>query len=140
MIYPSRIASNFISASEQEIKKHIPKILPRVQKVYDEWDEEYKEVLGGGGICQDIADEIAGVLSESGLDAAVVSQAVGDQHVYTVTKTDSGVFRVDINPRIYEEGAGYHWEKIPGVKFDAGDIDIEFLDDDPSKYEEYIED
>lgn len=133
-----RVVSSFLRRADADIEKLIPKILPRIQKVYDEWDENEDE-YAGGGVCHDVAEEIAGFLDESSIEASTVSQSIGDVHVYVVAKTPKGVFRVDVNPHIYESGAAYTWKKKPDVKFDKGDVEIEMLDDDSSKYEEYIE-
>jgi len=112
------------------------------QKVYDEWDQSGEDgdpELGFGGICQDVAEAIAGVLDKHGIESGTVSQQQGDQHVYAIAKTSEGVFEVDIHPYTYESGAGYHWKKKPGIKFTPEDILISLIDEDPKKFEELIE-
>ena len=112
------------------------------QKVYDEWNQDDNgedDMLGGGGICQDIADAMANILSNHGIECATVSQTVGEQHVYVVAKTEDGVFNVDINPFHYETGGGYNWKKIPDVKFDQRYVTIEKLSSNPEDFNQYID-
>ena len=119
------------------------KLAHSAQKVYDEWEQDengYCDILGEGGICQDIADAMAGVLSNNGIECSTVSQSSGEQHVYVVARTEDGVYRVDIPPYLYETGGGYNWKKIPDVEFDERYIDIDGLTSDPDEYYDYIED
>jgi hypothetical protein len=126
---------------EQEIRRHTGDLLRAAQKEYDEWDDDRREFeLGEGGICQDIAEAMAGVLIDKDIEASTVSASVGDQHVWVVAKLADGVYTVDIPPSVYERGGGYRWEKIEDVEFKPGHIEVDLLDDDPEKYEEYIED
>ena len=120
----------------------IPQSLEAAQKVYDEWeqDEDGHDVeLGTGGVCQDIASNIADVLNQHNIESATVSAAIGDQHVYTVAKLADGVFEVDIPPYVYETGGGYNWKKIPNVKFQKDHISIHKLDSDPESFDNYLE-
>lgn len=117
------------------------KMAVAAQKVYDQWDQSDVEndPLNGGGICQDIADEIAGVLNMSGVDATTVSAQIGEQHVWTVVKVKEGVYEVDIPPSIYETGGGYTWKKLLDVKFDSNDLRINRLSVDPENFNNYID-
>jgi hypothetical protein len=117
-----------------------PKLALAAQKVYDEWQQDENgsdDVLGEGGICQDIAYAMADVLSNNGIEVATVSQQSGEQHVYVVAKTEDGVYIVDIPPYLYETGGGYNWKKIPDVQFDERYIVINMLSDDPNEFDEY---
>ena len=108
--------------SLKDVKRLIPKILNAVQKEYDNWsqDEEgHDEDLGFGGLCQNIADEIAGTLNFAGIDVGTVSATMGEQHVWCICKIAEGVYQIDIPPHVYETGAGYNWKKRPGVVFYA---------------------
>ena len=119
------------------------KLAHSAQEVYDEWEQDengYCDILGEGGICQDIADAMADVLSNNGIECSTVSQSSGEQHVYVVARTEDGVYRVDIPPYLYETGGGYNWKKIPDVEFDERYIDIDGLTSDPDEYYDYIED
>lgn len=119
------------------------KLAHSAQKVYDEWEQDengYCDILGEGGICQDIADAMADVLSNNGIECSTVSQSSGEQHVYVVARTEDGVYKVDIPPYLYETGGGYNWKKIPDVEFDERYIVIDGLTSDPDEYYDYIED
>lgn len=103
-----------------------PAIVVAAQKILDEWqpDEDgYDEEYGEGGACGDINREIQGIIADH-LPGAVIEDGGhdGDDHAYTVVRQGGNVFEVDIPPGVYEEGAGYHWEKIPGVKLDVSDV------------------
>lgn len=122
------------------IRPLLPALASAAQRAYDEWDqndEGIDEVLGPGGVCQDVAENMADVLVSKGIEAQTVSAAVGDQHVYVVVQLPDGVYTVDIPPGVYEAGAGYNWRKIPGVRFEPGYVVVDKLDDDPGKYGEY---
>ena len=111
------------------------------QKVYDEWEQDengYCDMLGEGGICQDIADAMADVLSNNGIECTTVPQVSGEQHVYVVARTEDGVYNVDIPPYLYETGGGYCWKKIPDVEFDERYLVINRLSSDPDEYYDYI--
>lgn len=142
MISVLKIATDFLkklTVKKADIERLRPQLAQTAQKVYDSWDKDYTEELGGGGICQDIADAMANILNEHGIEASPVSASVGEQHVYVIAKVVEGVFEVDINPYKYERGGGYNWTKIPNVKFHSSDISISMIHDDPKKYEECIE-
>lgn len=142
----NRVVANFLKRAKKEadILSLRSRMAQAAQKVYDEWDQSDKEhgdpELGFGGICQDIAEEIAGVLDKHGIESGTVSQTQGDQHVYTIARVEEGVFEIDIHPSTYERGGGYYWTKIPDVKFSADDIAVSLIDTDPKKFEELMED
>ena len=126
-----------------DIQRLIPMMVPAVQKVYDEWDQNadgYDEEKGHGGICDEIAEAIAGVLSSNGIEVSTISNSIGDQHVYPVAQVADGVYEVDIHPYTYESGGGYTWRKLPGVKFVPQHVKIALIDTDPAKYEELTSD
>lgn len=124
-----------------ELESLIPDIIKVSQRVYDSWaqnDDGMDDELGCGGICQDIASEICGLLSEKGFECTTVSQEIGEQHVYTVVKLEDGVYEVDIPPGVYETGGGYRWRKIPDVSFNKNDIVIDKIDGDPDSFVNYV--
>lgn len=129
--------------SIRDIKPLIHQLLSAAQHVYDRWDQSDKEngdsMVGFGGICQDIADQISGVLNSHGFDATTVSAQIGEQHVWTVFKVQEGVYEIDISPYTYERGGGYNWKKIPDVKFDINDLMINRLSSDPNEFDNYID-
>jgi len=66
-----------------------PMLAIKAQNVYDEWEQDEQdcvEELGYGGICQDIAEAMASLLNEEGIEAVTVSNHIGEQHVYVVCK------------------------------------------------------
>lgn len=123
----------------KDIKNILAHIAQAAQKAYDEWEQDEEGTdpeLGSGGICQDIAENIAGLLNEHEIEAATVSQTIGDQHVSTYAKVKEGIALVDINPHIYETGGGYTWKKKKDVKIQPQDIEVHLIDGDPDRFEE----
>jgi len=120
-----------------------PDMVQVAQAVYDAWEQDDKGMdveLGSGGICQDIADGISEILNSNRIDAASVDQLIGETHVYVVAKCKEGVFRVDIDPNFYESGNVNKWTKTLNVTFVPNMVYIGKIDNDPNKFEEYIED
>ena len=115
------------------------------QKVYDEWDQDEEGIdpeYGAGGICQDIADAIAGVLIDHDINAITVdSEGMVDQHVWAVAYDPESrlAFNVDIPPSVYEIGSGYVWKKRPNVSIDEGNISIDDVDYDLAGIDDLIE-
>ena len=118
--------------------KLAPALAEVAQQVYDKWDED-PDCYAGGGICHLIAEEMAGKLSDHGIDAQTVSQEIGDQHVYVVAKLKDGVYSIDVPPGVYETGGGYTWKKIKDVQITKDDIAIDKIDGNPNKFHDYIE-
>lgn len=117
----------------QQLMNLRPQLAAAAQQVYNEWAQDesgYDEVLGEGGICQDIASAMADVISQNIPDAEVrtVDAQVGEQHVWCIAYRNYGDaenfegYHVDIPPGVYETGGGYSWKKIPNVLFDANDV------------------
>jgi len=112
------------------------------QKVYDDWEQDeegYSEEYGTGGICQDIASEIADKLNDKGIDCTTVSAQMGEQHVWIVGKFKEGIYEIDIYPQTYERGGGYTWKKVPKVKFSRSDLIVDMLSPDPKDFDDYCE-
>lgn len=118
----------------RDIQRLTPLLVKAAQEVYDGWDQDENGMdaeLGGGGICQDIAEAISGVLNKHGIEATTVdSGGMGEQHVWAVANVADGVFGVDIDYHRYEVGGGYTWKKRLGVIFDEDDIQIYKMDVD----------
>ena len=129
--------------SIQKVKSLIPQLAKAAQKVYDDWaqDEEgYDEELGEGGICQDIADSMAYIMSENDIDSYVVdSGGVGEQHVWIIVKVAEGVYSVDIPPGVYETGSGFRWRKIRDAQIQPSDVELYRIDSDPETFDQYVE-
>lgn len=110
-----------------------PEMAKKAQKVYDEWNQDehgMDEEYGGGGICQDIAAELSGVLNDHGIDAQTIdNEGMGEQHVWVIAKMKDGIYEIDIPPSVYETGGGYSWTKRQGVQFDETHITVGKIDD-----------
>ena len=108
-----------------EIETRAGALVEAAQKVYDEWEQDDNGIdpeLGEGGICQDIASAMAGVLDD--VETAEIYTDIGPGHVFLVARLESGVYTVDIPPSVYETGAGYVWKKIEGVVFEKDHLDV----------------
>lgn len=142
VVIPSENEEQQPLKSIKEIQPLIPILVSKAQNAYDNWEQDdqgYDHEYGAGGICHTIAEEIASVLNDHGIDATTVSATIGTQHVYTIAKFEEGVYEIDIHPSTYETGAAYTWKKIPNVKFDNDDIIIDKIDSDPESFNNYIE-
>ena len=119
----------------------LKRIAMAAQKQYDQWaqnEEGYDEELGSGGICHLIADDLAGILSDHGIECSTVCSSY-EQHVYLVCKFREGVYMIDIPYHIYESGGGFTWKKKKDVKFDTSHVVIGGLDNDPRNFKKYID-
>lgn len=118
------------STIHQALMNLRPQMAAAAQKVYDAWEQGEDDEYNGGGICQDIAEAIVGVVHQNGLDvdAGTVSAACGEQHVWAVVAVEGEGFEIDIPYSTYETGGGYTWNKIPGVQFSPEDIIIAPVD------------
>jgi hypothetical protein len=96
------------------------------QEVYDSWEQDEDGVdpmLGGGGICDEIAREIGNILAGHGFDL-YDGGGEGEDHAWNIATMDGKAYAVDIPCRTYETGAGYSWTKKPGVVMSAQDVAI----------------
>lgn len=91
------------------------------QAIYDGWtqdDEGMDEELGGGGICDEIAQQIQSIIAMHIPDVEMEEYGHdGDEHAATVVRRGIESYYVDIPYSVYETGGGYNWKKIPGVAF-----------------------
>lgn len=106
-----------------------PKLAEAAQSEYDAWDPDFDEYgdpeVGGGGICQNVAEAMGKVLDEHGIDNVTLdNNGVGDQHVWVAAYDGDEAHHVDIDPYHYETGGGFSWQKIPGVKLTADHVDV----------------
>lgn len=98
-----------------------PQIAQAAQSVYDQWDQGEDDY---GGICDEIAREVGGIIV-SNLQADVEDGGQpGDDHAYVIAYNDTEAYGVDIHPSVYERGGGYVWKKIPDAVFRPEDVDI----------------
>ena len=94
------------------------------QRVYDNWKQDedgLDEELGSGGICDQISAAIAELIDCDTIEAG----HDGDDHAWVIaTDWVSEAYEIDIHPSHYEQGGGYSWAKIPGVRFTGEMISI----------------
>ena len=104
----------------------------------DEWEQDeegFDEILGGGGACDAISGAFEDALHFTYVDASGHEMSPsfmdggqpGDDHAWLIVYDDYEAVAVDIPPYVYERGGGYSWRKIPGVKIRPSDIVIEPL-------------
>jgi len=124
--------------SVERARAAIPQILARVQRDYDNWDEEDRDTYAGGGICHIIADTMCDVLGDLGIDCTPVSCSF-EQHVYIAARFAEGIYTIDIPYHVYETGGGFSWQKIPDVTFSARDVVFYRTSGDPADWQDYID-
>lgn len=132
---PAQVVARCLAASTpliNRLRSLRPALARAAQEVYDNWEigEDGGDDYGGGGICDDVASAMSLVVSRAlGDDVNIVDGGHdGDDHAFIIVLTDTEAVAVDIPPGVYERGGGYSWKKIPGVRFDAGDVVLDPLD------------
>jgi hypothetical protein len=104
-----------------------PQMAEAAQKVYADWtpDDEEGDDFGGGGICDAIAEAMAGVIA-SNIDCEIDEGGQeGDDHAFLLVRLAHERYWVDIDPGIYEQGGGYSWHKLEDIIIKPEDIIIE---------------
>ena len=108
------------------------------QEVYDEWDpseEGFDIKFGSGGICDSVASSMGGVIISESDDVEIFQGGQeGDDHAYLIVRRSGEAYTVDIPPYIYEVGGGYHWEKVPDVRIEPGDVVIDKIPEEDILY------
>lgn len=115
---------------ERAVERIKDKLARAAQKVYDDWIQidGHDDYYGAGGICDDVAVEM-GYLVQDELDVDAYSEHIqSDSHTVVMVDLDEGRAMVDIPPRNYETGFGYRWTKIPGVRFHADMVVVDWFD------------
>ena len=108
-----------------ELNQLKPQMAQAAQEVYDQWDDDYVEFMGQGGICDEIAREIGDVIASSIYDVDIAEGGQeGDDHAWIIAYNNSEMYGVDIPHSLYEVGSGYSWQKIDGVIFSPNNIEI----------------
>lgn len=108
------------------------------QQIYDDWDQDgdgVDEHYGAGGICDDVAEAMAGVIMSAIPGAEAITnfdESSTHTSVYVLDEGSRQAAWVDIPPEVYERGAFYTWKKIPGVHLEGGHVQVH-----PIPYEEY---
>ncbi len=119
--------SNIQDTLPEQIRQICQSTIPEIQAVYDAWeqdDEGLDEEFGAGGICDGIANILAGEFSNHGFDTTDGGQD-GDDHAFIFVGKDNRAFVVDIPPGVYEYGSGYRWSKRKDVQFSIDDFYID---------------
>lgn len=116
------------------------RIASYAQSVYDRWERDHEgnsEVYGTGGICNDIAEDIASILEEElGFDAfPQYNQYRCHTAVIVADHEDKVLWEVDIPPYEYESGFEYNWKKRKGVVFTPDMVRVDIGGD----YEEFFD-
>lgn len=116
------------SAFLRALKAIRPGLARAAQKVYDDWEQDCEgidECYGAGGICDDVAEALAGVIAMAFSDVHLYQGGQeGDDHAWTLVRRGQEGYGVDISTGVYESGSGYCWKKKPGIRFKPEDIEI----------------
>ena len=140
------VARNHVAATKSnEVGRKLESIRPQLAKaaqdVIDNWqqDEEgYCEVYGGGGPCDDVAQAMWEVVDQAGLVAHEGGHD-GDDHAWLIVTDTNNLnpHHLDIPHGLYESGGGYSWTKHDDVQIGPEDVlihainwNITFDDDD----------
>jgi len=121
-----------------------PEMAAAAQQEYDAWEQDENgmdEVLGSGGICQEIAEAICSMLFNYEISCSTIEAQIGEQHVWVIAwehdeKSEEGhnAYHIDIPPHLYENGGGYVWGKLADVIFVPDMIFISKADDEIVDY------
>ena len=121
---PCRVA---VVAEEAEGARQAPGVLQevvayRAQTPRSQWEHE-------GGYCDEIAEAMADVLNEAGIEAVTRESSHGVEHTFVVAEDEEGrAVVVDVPYRVYEIWHGaYSFELIPGAQIRPGNVVIERL-------------
>lgn len=132
--YPDlQVTASLRDSSLQILMALRPQMAQKAQAIYDAWEQNEEgldEELGGGGICDQIAQELADVIISNTSFDIRDGGAEGDDHAWLIVRTPEGLYSIDIHPSVYETGSGYSWKKIPDVQFSPEDVEIFKLDYD----------
>lgn len=112
----------------QELFQLRPQMASAAQTIYDSWTQDengFDEEVGAGGICDQISEEIGGVIGLAGIDCEFEEAGQdGDDHSALIVSRGAERYIVDIPYHLYETGGGYSWKKIPGVQFSPDSVEI----------------
>jgi len=131
------------------------KFVEAAQKIYDEWEQNEEgvdEILGTGGICQDIAEEMCNVFNRENHNVKFSCYSSGENYDFHVVmyvyfdpeflegneddEDNKILFEVDIPYENYETGGGFTWKKKPNVQFNDNMISVYDLSE---YYNNYIQ-
>lgn len=141
-----KFVTEAIVSLERQLMMLRPEIAKAAQAVYDQWetdDEELDPVVGGGGICDEIAQAIGEVLLLHDIDYTDGGHD-GDDHAYLIAYDNESAYVVDIAPQNYESGGGMVWTKIPNITFTPEMVEVietyrpDWIDEDDLVYESQV--
>lgn len=113
-----------ISSFSAELSRLRPQIAAAAQNIYDAWSQDENDDFGGG-ICDEIAREISGIIAANIADVELDEYGhEGDDHAAVIATRGNEQYLIDIPPSVYETGGGYNWTKRVGVTFSPDDIYI----------------
>lgn len=105
-----------------------PDFAREAQKVVDGWEQDEDgedEELGQGGICDRVANAMAGLAARAISRVKVTDGGhEGDDHAFIVVYNAKEAYAVDIAPEVYETGGGYRWRKRKDARIAASDVAI----------------
>jgi len=117
---------------EQQLEALREQLAAAAQAVVDDWqqDEEgYDEEYGEGGVCDAVAQELAGVIADAVDDVDFEEGGwEGDDHAWLLVRRGAELYAVDIPPGVYETGAGYRWRKREDAVVEPDDVIIEAVE------------
>jgi hypothetical protein len=119
------ITEDVAALSTQLISLKTP-LAAAAQRIYQQWElneEGFDEEIGGGGICDEIAQEMGAILADNFIDYTDGGHD-GDDHAYLIAYDNESSYVVDIPPHYYESGGGMSWEKVPDVIFTPDMVNI----------------
>lgn len=117
-----------MSRLSKELHDLRPLMAAAAQMVYEEWEQDEEgvdEELGSGGICDQVSQAIAEVISRNVSDVETFDGgAEGNDHAWTVAQADGEAYGIDIPPGVYETGGGYNWKRRKDVQILPGHVVI----------------
>jgi hypothetical protein len=115
-----------MASLEKKLQGCRAEIARAAQAILDAWEQDEEgedDTYGGGGPCDDIAQEIMGVIAARCPDVSTMEGGHdGDDHAFVVAYTETEACNVNIPPGVYEVGGGYSWTKIEGIRVKAADV------------------
>ena len=104
---PPELAARRLQADLTHPELHAD-IAQRANAILDEWTQDedgYDEVFGGGGVCDQISNEIASAIYDRYDDVGIMDGGQdGDDHAYPIAYRNGAAFAIDIPPDVYETG------------------------------------
>jgi len=113
--------------TKEQLVKHLPKLVKIAQKVYDEWDQDeegYDEILGTGGICDEIAEKFCDYIIRIIKHDAFSYYDEYSTHTCCIVYDDNTAYVLNLPADVYEKGYLYTWKKRKDVIIKENDFEI----------------